>query len=109
MRVINQEQLKAILSNYTNNPRIIASGNFAAPKVLLAAADEVIPEFKLHMLNAHDGIPDREGITYETAFVGPAIADRIMNESVFVGVYPGLTEAMLGHMIETITQFVKGS
>ena len=73
MRVINQEQLKAILSNYTNNPRIIASGNFAAPKVLLAAADEVIPEFKLHMLNAHDGIPDREGITYETAFVGPAM------------------------------------
>ena len=73
MRVINQEQLKAILSSYTNNPRIIASGNFAAPKVLLAAADEVIPEFKLHMLNAHDGIPDREGITYETAFVGPAM------------------------------------
>ena len=73
MRVINQEQLKAILSNYTNNPRIIASGNFAAPKVLLAAADEVIPEFKLQMLNAHDGIPDREGITYETAFVGPAM------------------------------------
>ena len=73
MRVIIQEQLKAILSSYTNNPRIIASGNFAAPKVLLAAADEVIPEFKLHMLNAHDGIPDREGITYETAFVGPAM------------------------------------
>jgi acyl-CoA hydrolase len=73
MRVINQEQLKAILSNYTNNPRIIASGNFAAPKVLLTAADEVIPEFKLHMLNAHDGIPDREGIAYETAFVGPAM------------------------------------
>jgi len=73
MRVINQEQLKAILSNYTNNPRIVASGNFAAPKVLLSAAAEVIPEFKLHMLNAHDGIPDREGITYETAFVGPAM------------------------------------
>jgi acyl-CoA hydrolase len=73
MRVINQEQLKAILSNYSNNPRIIASGNFAAPKVLLSAADEVIPEFILHMLNAHDGIPDREGITHETAFVGPAM------------------------------------
>jgi len=73
MRVINQEQLKAILSNYTNNPRIIASGNFAAPKVMLSAAAEVIPEFKLQMLNAHDGIPDREGITYETAFVGPAM------------------------------------
>ena len=73
MRVINQEQLKVILSNYSHNPRIIASGNFAAPKVLLSAADKVIPEFKLHMLNAHDGIPDREGITYETSFVGPAM------------------------------------
>ena len=34
-------------------------------------------------------------------------ADRIMNESVFVGVYPGLTETMLGYLIETITRFVK--
>jgi acyl-CoA hydrolase len=73
MRIINPEQLKSILSNYNNKPRIIASGNFAAPKVLLAAADEVIPEFSLHMLNAHDGIPDREGVNYESAFVGPAM------------------------------------
>ena len=34
-------------------------------------------------------------------------ADRIMNESIFVGVYPGLTKAMLDYMIETITAFVK--
>jgi hypothetical protein len=44
---------------------------------LLAIADEVIPEFKLHMLNAHgDGIPDREGVTYETAFVGPKMRNH---------------------------------
>jgi CDP-6-deoxy-D-xylo-4-hexulose-3-dehydrase len=29
-------------------------------------------------------------------------ADRIMNESVFVGVYPGLTRAMMDYMIETV-------
>jgi CDP-6-deoxy-D-xylo-4-hexulose-3-dehydrase len=34
-------------------------------------------------------------------------ADRIMNEAVFVGVYPGLTRAMLDYMIETITKFVR--
>ncbi len=34
-------------------------------------------------------------------------ADRIMNESVFIGTYPGLTPAMLNYMIETITRFTK--
>jgi CDP-6-deoxy-D-xylo-4-hexulose-3-dehydrase len=34
-------------------------------------------------------------------------ADQIMNESVFIGVYPGLTTAMMDYMVETITQFVR--
>lgn len=34
-------------------------------------------------------------------------ADRIMNETVFIGTYPGLTPAMLDYMIETITRFVR--
>ena len=29
-------------------------------------------------------------------------ADRIMNESVFIGVYPGLSGEMLGYISETI-------
>jgi CDP-6-deoxy-D-xylo-4-hexulose-3-dehydrase len=33
-------------------------------------------------------------------------ADRIMNESVFIGTYPGLTPAMLDYMVETIRHFV---
>jgi acyl-CoA hydrolase len=70
MRVINAEQLKSVLANLPTNPRIIASGNFATPNTLLKVADENIAEFRLHMLNAQPGIPDREGITYETAFVG---------------------------------------
>ena len=32
-------------------------------------------------------------------------ADRIMNESIFVGVYPGLTREMLDYMVETIRRF----
>ncbi len=70
MRIINTDQLKSVLANLPDNPRIIASGNFATPNTLLKAADENISEFRLHMLNAQNGIPDREGITYETAFVG---------------------------------------
>ena len=69
MRVINYEQLKSLLSG-SSDPRIIASGNFAPPNTLLKAADEAIETFKLNMLNAHPGIPDREGISYESAFVG---------------------------------------
>jgi acyl-CoA hydrolase len=70
MRVVNTDQLKSVLASLPENPRIIASGNFATPNTLLKAADENISEFRLHMLNAQPGIPDREGITYETAFVG---------------------------------------
>ena len=70
MRVITPEQLKSVLANLPDNPRIIASGNFATPNTLLKAADESISEFRLHMLNAQPGIPDREGITFESAFVG---------------------------------------
>ena len=32
-------------------------------------------------------------------------ADRIMNEAIFIGTYPGLTKAQLNHMIETIRNF----
>ncbi len=35
-------------------------------------------------------------------------ADRIMNEAIFVGVYPGLTKPMLDYMVESIFGFVKG-
>ena len=38
---------------------------------------------------------------------GMAGADRIMNEAIFVGVYPGLTSAMLQYIAETIHAFVR--
>jgi CDP-6-deoxy-D-xylo-4-hexulose-3-dehydrase len=34
-------------------------------------------------------------------------ADRIMNEAVFLGVYPGLTRAMLDYVIDVIARFVR--
>lgn len=73
MRVVSVEQLKRVLASLPENPRVVASGNFATPKVLLGALDEVVPEYRLNMLNAQKPLPDREGVTYETAFVGPGM------------------------------------
>lgn len=33
-------------------------------------------------------------------------ADRIMNEAIFIGVFPGLSKAQLDHMVKTIRDFV---
>lgn len=73
MRVVTVEKLKSILDHVGPNPRVVASGNFASPHILLAAVDAALPEFRLHMLNAQPGIPDRPGVTYETTFVGPGM------------------------------------
>ena len=73
MRTITLEQLPSILAGAGPNPRVLASGNFATPYTLLSAVDQVLPEYRLHMLNAHGAIPDRDGVTYETAFIGPAM------------------------------------
>ena len=34
-------------------------------------------------------------------------ADLIMNQSLWIGVYPGLTREMLDYMVETVADFVK--
>ena len=73
MRVINFEQLKNVLSALDANPRVVASGNFATPNTLLRALDEAVEAFRLNMIGAQKGIPNREGVTYESAFVGPGM------------------------------------
>ena len=73
MRVIKIDQLPSVLRDLPANPRVVASGNFATPHVLLKAFDECVPQYRLHMLNAQMGLPDREGVVYETTFVGPGM------------------------------------
>lgn len=73
MRTISLEQLPSVLAGLPANPRVVTSGNFATPYTLLNALDAQLPEYRLHMLNAHGAIPDRDGVTYETAFIGPAM------------------------------------
>ena len=62
MKVVTAEQLPARLQHLPEVPRIIASGNFAAPLQLLSVLDAALPEYRLHMLNAQTGIPDRDGV-----------------------------------------------
>ena len=73
MKRVTLEQLKTVMAHLPPNPRIVASGNFAAPHAVLRVLDEQVPEYTLHMLNAQPGIPDREGVAFETCFVGPAM------------------------------------
>lgn len=56
-----------------SDPRVVVSGNGGIPWALLRAVDAALPAYRLHMLNAPKGIPDREGVTYETTFVGPGM------------------------------------
>jgi len=76
VKVVSEDQLSKIFRDLPDNPRVIASGNFATPKKLLSLFDSQVPHYTLHMLNAQKGIPDREGVNYETAFVGAGMRNN---------------------------------
>ncbi|MEV0132137.1 acetyl-CoA hydrolase/transferase C-terminal domain-containing protein [Dactylosporangium sp. NPDC050688] len=73
MRTVSESELGRILGALPDGPRIVASGNYAAPGRLLAVADAAVAQFRLFMLNAQPGLPDRDGVGYESAFVGPGM------------------------------------
>lgn len=73
MRIVDESTLSARLSAVPNGSRIVSTGNFAHPKRLLQLVDEAVDTFHLCMLNAQPGIPDRDGIQFETPFVGPGM------------------------------------
>lgn len=70
---LDLDALSGVFAPVGPQPRVVASGNFAAPLALLQAFDRAVPEYRLHMLHAQPGIPDREGVIHETAFVGPGM------------------------------------
>ena len=73
MQTITPETLPSVLPHKLGAPRIVVSGNGGVPWTLLRLVDEAIPEYRLHMLNAPKGLPDRDGVTLETTFVGPGM------------------------------------
>ncbi|HEV3048494.1 MAG TPA: acetyl-CoA hydrolase/transferase C-terminal domain-containing protein [Solirubrobacteraceae bacterium] len=76
MRVVSEERLRESLAGFAaGEPRVVASGNFATPHVLLAALEREVERYRLFMLAAQGTLPDREGVIFETPFVGPGMRD----------------------------------
>lgn len=73
MKVVSLAEVSsrlAAVAAHAPVPRVVAGGNHAAPLALLALLDEALPACRIWMLNAPVGIPDRDGVEYETCFVG---------------------------------------
>ncbi|HEV2368241.1 MAG TPA: acetyl-CoA hydrolase/transferase C-terminal domain-containing protein [Acidimicrobiales bacterium] len=74
MRIVTVEELGRRLAALPGSePRVTASGNFAAPLHLLSVLDIALEHYRLFMLNAQPGIPSRPGVAHETPFVGPGM------------------------------------
>ena len=73
MRVVTLEALGRLLSARTDIRRVVVSGNFAMPAAATAVLDAALPRYRFFSLNAQAGIPTREGVEHETAFVGPGM------------------------------------
>src|SRR3569833_1465940 len=73
MRMISPEQLAAVLSRLPGTPRVVAGGNFATPRRLLSVVDAAVAEYRLFVLNAQAGMPDRDGVLLVSSFVGPGM------------------------------------
>ena len=65
--------LNQALAGLPPNPRIIVTGNHATPWHTLGLVDAGLPTYRLWALNGQPGLPDREGVTLETSFVGPGM------------------------------------
>jgi len=69
---LTTESMVALLGSRLTKPepRIVVTGNGGTPWELLRLVDQAVPAFKLWMLNAHPGIPVRDGVIHESPFVG---------------------------------------
>ena len=76
MQVLSEQRLASVLSALAGPPRVVVGGNFATPWAALAVLDGAIARYRLFALNAQAGMPDREGVTLETPFVGPGMRGR---------------------------------
>jgi acyl-CoA hydrolase len=73
MRVVSEERLAAVLGALPGVPRIVVSGNFSTPWQALKVLDGAAAQYRLVALNAQAGMPDRDGVTLESPFLGPGM------------------------------------
>jgi acyl-CoA hydrolase len=76
VRIVSESRLGTVLGALPGIPRVVAGGNFATPWRALQVLDAAVAEYRLFVLNAQAGIPDRDGVTLETPFVGPGMRGR---------------------------------
>ena len=76
MRIVPETRLGEVLGALPGVPRVVAGGNFATPWRALAVLDAAVAEYRLFMLNAQAGVPDRDGVILESPFVGPGMRGR---------------------------------
>jgi acyl-CoA hydrolase len=71
MRIISEQELGNRLASLTvTEPRVIASGNWAAPARALEIVDANIESYRVFMLGSQRPISARSTVRYETPFVG---------------------------------------
>ncbi|HTU78403.1 MAG TPA: acetyl-CoA hydrolase/transferase C-terminal domain-containing protein [Solirubrobacteraceae bacterium] len=76
MRLVSERQLEQALAGLSSGePRVVASGNLATPRSLLASLERALPRYRLFMLAAQAPLPERDGVIFETPFVGPGMRD----------------------------------
>jgi acyl-CoA hydrolase len=73
VKTLDDTGLASALGGLPPDPRIVVSGNFASPHVAVGILDKAVASYRLHALNAQPGLPDRDGVVLETAFVGPGM------------------------------------
>src|ERR1700734_4059594 len=76
MRIVAERQLAIVLGALAGTPRVVVGGNFATPWRALAVLDGTLARYRLFALNAQAGMPNREGVTFESPFVGPGMRGR---------------------------------
>ena len=63
--------LATALARLPADPRVVVTGNHATPWHTLEIVDASLDSYRLWALNGQVGLPDRDGVTLETSFVGP--------------------------------------
>jgi acyl-CoA hydrolase len=74
MRIVSETQLRDALAALAGEePRVITSGNHAVPQLALRILDEARERYRLFVLAAQGPLPRRDGVIFETPFVGPGM------------------------------------
>jgi acyl-CoA hydrolase len=76
VQIVSEARLGTVLGALPGGPRAVAGGNFATPWRVLSVLDAAVAEYRLFMLNAQPGVPDRDGVILESPFVGPGMRGR---------------------------------